>query len=110
MNQQGLSSLRKLEEASGVNKTTIQRWLKGSPPHAEVAGVRKVAVALQTTAESLLDLPDPSVALASAPPAYPRQLLEQIAALDPETLSTLEEALPLLRRIVEEMRGDPGDV
>jgi len=110
MKRQGLGSLRKLEAASGVNKTTIQRWLKGSPPHAEMSSVRKVAAALQTTPESLLDLPEPSQASPSPPPPrYPPELLKQIAAFDPETVSALEEALPLLRKIIEETRQGSGD-
>lgn len=103
MNHRGLNSLRKLEAASGVDKNTIQRWLKGSPPHAEVAGVRKVAEALGTTAESLLDLPEPDE---TSPPSrqYAPELLEHIADLDPDTLSALEETLPRLREVVEEIR------
>lgn len=103
MSHRGLNSLRKLEAASGVDKNTIQRWLKGNPPHAEVAGVRKVAEVLGTTAESLLDLPEPGET-SPPPPKYPPELLEHIADLDPGTLSALEETLPRLREIIEEIR------
>lgn len=107
MELRGLNSLRKLEDASGVDKNTIQRWLKGHPPHAEVAGVRKVAKALETTAEFLLDLPDPSGA---PPPKYPLALVNQIAGLDADALAALERTLPRLRKIVEEIRPqESGD-
>jgi|SRR5215212_9435754 len=109
MADRGLNSLRKLEAASGVDKNTIQRWLKSDPPRAEVAGVRKVAEALETTAAALLDLPEAGEMPTSPSSKYPPELLNQIAGLDPTTLSALEETLPRLRQIVEEVRREDQD-
>lgn len=107
----GSMSLRKLEEKSGVDKTTIQRWKSGNP-RAEVAAVQKVAKALGTTAEFLLDLPRGSEASPPLPDPIPHldHLRRRIAGLDPETLSLLEQTLPSLREVAEEIRRDmPGD-
>jgi|GEM_PF-5238569 len=99
------TSVRKLAAASGVDKTTIQRWKKGEQPRVEVAAVRKVAHSLGTTAEDLLDIP--AGAAGTAPPTPPPRadvLRQRIAALDPEDLAALERTLPPLRKAAEEVR------
>jgi transcriptional regulator with XRE-family HTH domain len=50
-------SIRKLADRSGVNKDTINEWRTGAERPVHVEAVRKVAAALGTTAEHLLDLP-----------------------------------------------------
>jgi transcriptional regulator with XRE-family HTH domain len=101
-------SLRKLEGATGVNKTTISRWRRGETTRVEVAKVRKVAEALGTTAGSLLNLPETSESPVAAPAVIPREALKRLADLDPTVLATLEQTLPQLRAIVEDVRGERG--
>lgn len=101
-------SLRKLEEATGVNKTTISRWRRGETTRVEVAKVRKVAEALGTTAGSLLNLPETSQPPAAVPAVIPLAALKRLADLDPAVLAMLEQTLPQLRAVVEDVRGEGG--
>jgi len=99
-------SVRRLAAASGVDKMTIHRWRKGHQGGVEVAVVRKVAQALGTSAEELLDLPLSSKQPAPSPkpPAELTRLRELASDLDPHTLAVFEETLPALRETVEELR------
>jgi transcriptional regulator with XRE-family HTH domain len=100
-------SLRGLATVSGVDKMTIQRWRQGHRGGVEVAAVRKVAEALGTSAEDLLDLPGKSDRpdKAPEPPDELDRLRELAADLDPRTLAAFEQTLPTIREAVEVLRG-----
>lgn len=101
-------SLRALATASGVDKMTIQRWRQGHQGGVEVAAVRKVAEALGTSAEDLLDLPGESDRPNKGPePSEELDRLRELAAdLDPRTLAAFEQTLPTIREAVEVLRGN----
>jgi len=50
-------TVRKLAKKSGVDKGTITEWRRGGDRAVSVDAVRKVASAMATSAEELLDLP-----------------------------------------------------
>ncbi|HEY6731036.1 MAG TPA: helix-turn-helix transcriptional regulator [Solirubrobacterales bacterium] len=100
-------SVRRLAAASGVDKMTIQRWKQEDHEGGvEVEAARKVAEALGTSVEALLDLPagPETPTQPPEPPIELSRLRELAAGLDPEALATFEQTLPTIREAVEELR------
>ena len=121
--------VRALAKRSGVNKGTISAWHSGAQTSVRVATAVKVAAALGTSVEDLLDLPpadeeEPPDAL-----AHNRvSLLRRVAALAPavealedpttelaralaangEKLARLEDVLQQLRDLVDDARSVSG--
>lgn len=83
--------VRALAKRSGVDKGTISAWHSGAQTRVRVGTARKVAAALGTSVEHLLDLPPAGDAEGGAAvPAGQARLLRRIAALTP-VIEALEE-------------------
>lgn len=107
MKVQGIGTV-KLAEASEVNKETISLWRKGEQKRYTVEKVGQVARELGTTAEELLELPQPSPeearVAAETAEAPKTDLLRRIAALAPviDQLPKLEELVAEARKLSDE--------
>jgi transcriptional regulator with XRE-family HTH domain len=62
-------SVRDLAEQSGVDKDTINQWRHGRRKAVTVELVRQLAPLLNTTAERLLDMPEPDGDAPEQPPS-----------------------------------------
>jgi len=104
MNDLGRGTLE-LSDETGINKGTISLWRKGDQASYSYAKVARVAAALGTTAEDLLDLPSTMPAAEGGPAvevggdASQRELLLRIANLGP-----IIEGLAELEQVVAEAR------
>lgn len=118
--------VRALAQRSGVDKGTVSAWHSGAQTRVRVETARKVAAALGTTVEYLLDMPPTGgPELGKALRSDQVRLLRRIAALAPaiealeeptadlsqalaasETrLARLEDVLQQLKILAEDARG-----
>lgn len=121
--------VRALAQRSGVDKGTVSGWHSGTQTRVRVETARKVAAALGTTVEYLLDMPPADGSeLGKALRSDQVRLLGRIAALAPaiealeepttdlsqalaagETrLARLEDVLQQLKILAEDARGASG--
>jgi transcriptional regulator with XRE-family HTH domain len=91
-------SIRRLAEVADVNKATIVDWRKGRVKSVRLDLAERVAAALDTSAENLLDLP------ANPRTGTPRSTTEEIGPL----VTRLEGLLTELNGAVKEARRVRG--
>lgn len=84
--------VRELAKLSGVDKETISRWLKGPEGSVNVDAVGKVAAALGTTVEHLLDLPVDTQAPPEDEPRPWLPAIDRAEGLLKELAAALDEA------------------
>jgi transcriptional regulator with XRE-family HTH domain len=89
-------SVRRLAEAADVNKATIIDWRKGRVKSVRLDLAERVAAALDTNAENLLDLPaSPRTGTVRSPAAEIGPLVSRLEGL----LTELNDAVKEARRV-----------
>jgi transcriptional regulator with XRE-family HTH domain len=120
--------VRALAQRSRVDKGTISAWRSGGQTKVRVETAGKVAAALGTSVEHLLDMPPARLRGSPAPPPEQVRLLRRMVALAPAIeaaeepttdlsqalavsearLASLEDLLLQLKKLADEARAAGG--